>query len=127
MTILGFNAVISFKMARWNKKVLLAWFFQWQKHANSVFKPKACRLNVISELPLLTEKERRVLLLAAQGLSDYKIARRLNSDPPTITRSRKNAVRKLLAAQEGLKWAANIGYSTTPETARAEVRQKEVK
>ena len=114
---LGSKIVIRFKMGRWNKKVLLAWFFQWYKHANSVFKLKACNFNVICELPLLTEKERRVLELAAQGLSDYKIARRLDSDPPTITRSRKNALRKLLAAQEDLEWVADIGYSATLETA----------
>jgi len=79
---------------------------------------------VICELPLLTEKERRVLELAAQGLSDYKIARHLNSDPPTVTRSRKNALRKLLAAQEDLEWVADIGYSTTLETAAAQIPKR---
>jgi DNA-binding NarL/FixJ family response regulator len=73
---------------------------------------------------LLTDKEKRVLELAARGLSDYKIARNLNSDPPTITRSRKNAVRKLLAAKEDLEWAADIGYSTTLETPGAEAPRR---
>lgn len=30
----------------------------------------------------LTEKERLILQLAQQGLSDYRIARKINSDPP---------------------------------------------
>jgi len=76
---------------------------------------------VICELALLTEKERRVLELAAQGLSDYKIARSLNSDPPTITRSRKNATRKLLAARKDLEWVTNIGYSTALEAASTQM------
>jgi DNA-binding CsgD family transcriptional regulator len=57
----------------------------------------------------LTERERVILQLAGRGLSDYKIARRINTDPPSVTRSRKNAKKKLLEAQIDLKWAEKIG------------------
>jgi DNA-binding NarL/FixJ family response regulator len=59
----------------------------------------------------LTERERKILQLAQQGLSDYKIARRINTDPPSVTRSRKNAQKKLLEAITDLEWAARIGVS----------------
>jgi len=56
----------------------------------------------------LTERERLILQLAKQGLSDYKIARKINTDPPSITRSRKNAFKKLANAFVDLEWAAKI-------------------
>ena len=59
----------------------------------------------------LTERERTILQLARQGLSDYKIARRINTDPPSVTRSRKNADRKLLNAVVDLEWASRIGVN----------------
>lgn len=59
----------------------------------------------------LTQRERRILLLSRQGLSDYKIARKINTDPPSVTRSRKNAHRKLLNAATDLDWATRIGVS----------------
>lgn len=59
----------------------------------------------------LTEKERIILQLAQQGLSDYKIARKINSDPPSITRSRKNAQKKLLETITDLEWATKIGVN----------------
>ena len=37
----------------------------------------------------LKERERTILQLARQGLSDYRIARKINTDPPSVTRSRK--------------------------------------
>jgi len=61
-------------------------------------------------MSLLTEKERRILELVTKGLSDYKIARNLDSDPPSITRSRQNALRKLKEAEEALTWAKTLGY-----------------
>jgi len=61
-------------------------------------------------MPLLTEKERRILELAAKDLSDYKIARHLGADPPTVNRSRKNALRKLREADQDLMWARELGY-----------------
>ncbi len=59
----------------------------------------------------LTERERIILQLAKQGLSDYRIARRINTDPPSVTRSRKNAHKKLLDAASDLEWASRIGVS----------------
>ncbi len=57
----------------------------------------------------LTERERRILELANQGLSDYKIARKLNINPPTVSRLHKNAQRKLAAALADVQWATKIG------------------
>jgi DNA-binding CsgD family transcriptional regulator len=57
----------------------------------------------------LTERERTILQLARQGLSDYKIARKINTDPPSVTRSRKNAQKKLQDAKKDLKWAVQLG------------------
>jgi DNA-binding NarL/FixJ family response regulator len=57
----------------------------------------------------LTERERTVLELARKGLSDYKIARKINTDPPSITRSRKNGLKKLRKAREDLLWAQKCG------------------
>jgi DNA-binding CsgD family transcriptional regulator len=59
----------------------------------------------------LTERERTILQLARQGLSDYKIARKINTDPPSVTRSRKNAKKKLIEAKTDLEWAEKIGIS----------------
>ena len=47
-----------------------------------------------------------------QGLSDYRIARKINTDPPSVTRSRKNAHRKLKDAKTDLEWAERIGLRT---------------
>jgi DNA-binding NarL/FixJ family response regulator len=60
----------------------------------------------------LTERERVILQLARQGLSDYRIARKINSDPPSVTRSRKNAQKKLLNAMTDLEWAAKTGVNS---------------
>jgi DNA-binding NarL/FixJ family response regulator len=57
----------------------------------------------------LTERERVILELAGKGLSDYKIARRINTDPPNVTRSRRNAHKKLLEAMTDIEWASRIG------------------
>jgi len=57
----------------------------------------------------LTERERTILQLARQGLSDYRIARKINTDPPSVTRSRKNAHKKLVEAVIDLEWAAKVG------------------
>jgi hypothetical protein len=59
----------------------------------------------------LTERERIVLQLSQQGLSDYKIARKINTDPPSITRSRKNAHKKLIDAARDLEWTAIVGIN----------------
>jgi DNA-binding NarL/FixJ family response regulator len=59
----------------------------------------------------LTDRERIVLQLETQGLSDYKIARKMKSDPPSITRSRQNAHKKLKKAQIDLQYAQQIGIT----------------
>jgi len=59
----------------------------------------------------LTERERTILQLSRQGLSDYRIARKINTDPPSVTRSRKNAHKKLVDAVTDLEWATKIGVS----------------
>ncbi len=60
----------------------------------------------------LTERERIILQLSKQGLSDYKIARKISTDPPSITRSRKNAQKKLESAAMDLEWAKGLGIDT---------------
>jgi DNA-binding NarL/FixJ family response regulator len=59
----------------------------------------------------LTERERTILQLSSQGLSDYRIARKINTDPPSVTRSRKNAQKKILDAATDLEWASKIGIA----------------
>jgi FixJ family two-component response regulator len=56
----------------------------------------------------LTVRERTILRLAKHGLSDYKIAREINTDPPSVTRSRKNAHKKLSDALTDLDWALQL-------------------
>ena len=60
----------------------------------------------------LTNRERTILQLSRQGLSDYKIARKMSIDPPSVTRSRKNAHKKLEIALTDLQWATQIGLNT---------------
>ena len=57
----------------------------------------------------LTKRERAILSLAHQGLSDYKIAHKLKVDPPTVSRSHKNARKKLVNALIDIGWAKKIG------------------
>jgi len=59
----------------------------------------------------LTDRERIILKLSEQGLSDYRIARKINTDPPSVTRSRKNAHKKLMEAMTDLEWASRTGVS----------------
>ena len=60
----------------------------------------------------LTDQKRTILQLAKQGLSDYKIARKINTDPPGVTRSRKNAQRKLAQAATDFQWETEIGIAS---------------
>ncbi len=59
----------------------------------------------------LTERERLILQLEKEGLTDYRIARKISVDPPTITRSRHNAHKKLKQAQNDLQYAEQIGIT----------------
>ena len=52
----------------------------------------------------LTEREKAILRLKAEGVSDYKIACKLKMETPNVTRSRKNALKKLEHARADLKF-----------------------
>lgn len=43
----------------------------------------------------LTDREKAILRLKAEGISDYKIARKLKMETSNVTRSRKNALKKI--------------------------------
>jgi DNA-binding NarL/FixJ family response regulator len=64
----------------------------------------------------LTERERHILRLNADGLSDYRIARKLKMETPNVTRSRKNALKKLDLARSDLEFAEKL-KSTRSKTA----------
>ncbi len=53
---------------------------------------------------VLTEREKAILRLKAEGMSDYRIARKLKMETPNVTRSRKNAVKKLEHAKADLEF-----------------------
>jgi DNA-binding CsgD family transcriptional regulator len=59
----------------------------------------------------LTERERTILQFAMQGLSDYKIARQIKANPPSVTRSHKNAYKKLTMAINDIEWALKTGLT----------------
>ncbi len=48
---------------------------------------------------------------AKQEPSDYQIARKISMDPLNVTRSRKNAHKKLIKATIDLEWASKIGIA----------------
>jgi len=56
----------------------------------------------------LTERERKILQLKANGLSDYKIARKLKIETPNVTRSRKNAQKKIERAKADLDFIKGL-------------------
>ncbi|MCW4024754.1 MAG: LuxR C-terminal-related transcriptional regulator [Candidatus Bathyarchaeota archaeon] len=56
----------------------------------------------------LTEREKAILRLKAEGVSDYKIARKLRMETPNVTRSRKNALKKLERAKADLDFVARL-------------------
>jgi DNA-binding NarL/FixJ family response regulator len=59
----------------------------------------------------LTKRERAILQLAKQGLSDYKIARKLKTDPPSVTRSRKNAQNKVYQIINDIEWVSKNRFT----------------
>jgi DNA-binding NarL/FixJ family response regulator len=61
----------------------------------------------------LNGRECRILQLATRGLSDYKIAHILKISPPTVTKSHKNAQKKLANAKADIKWATEAGLDLT--------------
>jgi DNA-binding NarL/FixJ family response regulator len=56
----------------------------------------------------LTERERQILRLHTDGLSDYRIARKLNMETPNVTRSRKNALKKIELARADLEFMNSL-------------------
>jgi DNA-binding NarL/FixJ family response regulator len=56
----------------------------------------------------LTEREKAILRLKADGLSDYIIARKLRMETPNVTRSKKNALRKLELAKADLEYVNGL-------------------
>ena len=56
----------------------------------------------------LTERERKILRLRAEGISDYMIARKLKMESPNGTRARKNDLKKLERAKEDLEFADEL-------------------
>jgi transcriptional regulator len=56
----------------------------------------------------LTDREKAILRLKAQGLSDYKIARKLKATAPNITRSRKTALQKIEHAKADLDFVNRL-------------------
>jgi DNA-binding NarL/FixJ family response regulator len=47
----------------------------------------------------LTEREKEILRLKAEGVSDYRVASKLKIETPNVTRSRKNALKKIKFAK----------------------------
>jgi len=56
----------------------------------------------------LTERERQILRLHADGLSDYRIAKKLKMETPNVTRSRKNALIKLEHAKADIEFVSKL-------------------
>ncbi|MCL4429933.1 MAG: LuxR C-terminal-related transcriptional regulator [Chloroflexi bacterium] len=56
----------------------------------------------------LTEREKAILRLKAEGVSDYKIARKLKMETPNVTRCRKNALKKLEHARADLEFMERL-------------------
>ena len=56
----------------------------------------------------LTERERQILRLNAEGLSDYRIARKLKIETPNVYRARKAALRKIDRARDDLSFADSL-------------------
>ncbi len=56
----------------------------------------------------LTERERKILRLKAEGLSDYQIAKKLKIETPNVYRARKTALRKLDRARSDLSFAESL-------------------
>ncbi len=56
----------------------------------------------------LTERERKILQLNAEGLSDYQIAKKLKIETPNVYRARKVSLKKLDRAREDLSFADSL-------------------
>ena len=56
----------------------------------------------------LTERERQILRLHFEGLSDYRIAHKLNMEMPNVKRSRKNALSKIERAKADIEFVNRL-------------------
>lgn len=56
----------------------------------------------------LTEREKAILRLKAEGISDYRIARKLKMETPNVTRSKQNALKKIELAKADLDFFQEI-------------------
>jgi DNA-binding NarL/FixJ family response regulator len=63
----------------------------------------------------LTEREKAILRLKAEGVSDYRIARKLKMETPNVTRSRKNALKKLENAIADLEFVNRLKSQHTQQ------------
>ncbi|HSV50332.1 MAG TPA: LuxR C-terminal-related transcriptional regulator [Candidatus Acidoferrales bacterium] len=62
----------------------------------------------------MTEREKQILRLHAQGLSDYRIARKLNMEMPNVKRSRNNASKKIEHARADLEFIDQLKFQRPP-------------
>jgi transcriptional regulator len=58
----------------------------------------------------LTEREKAILRLKADSVSDYGIARKLKIETPNVTRSRKNALKKIEHAIADLEFVDGLKF-----------------
>lgn len=56
----------------------------------------------------LTDREKAILRLKDEGISDYSIARKLKMETPNVTRSRKNAIKKIERARADLEFISTL-------------------
>ena len=63
----------------------------------------------------LTRREKEILRLSKLGYSDYRIARKLRTHPPTVMRSHQHTLRKIYEAEADLEFARKLGLSTQPK------------
>jgi transcriptional regulator len=59
----------------------------------------------------LTERERKILWLHADGFSDGRIAEKLKMETPNVTRSRKNAFKKIEYAKADLEYVNKLKFT----------------
>lgn len=60
----------------------------------------------------LTEREKAILRLKADGVSDYGIARKLKMETPNVTRARKNALKKIEHAKADLEFIGQLKFQS---------------
>jgi transcriptional regulator len=56
----------------------------------------------------LTDRERKILQLNAEGLSDYQIAKKLKIETPNVYRARKTALKKIENAKADLQFIDSL-------------------